>query len=225
MVMPASSTAPMFGMCSRCAIADVAGPVSPDPATATAPALTRRWNSCDESVADAWSLYDCNVNFFPSAPPRAFRSATASLAPFTIATPVLPYAPVVPAIDPIRMVFPFACFVPAEAESATASATIAMSAAPTAVFRAVRRECILPSLDVARCSSRCSCDLHRDPVGLRVVSSMPDEHVGVVPRHHDCPARPGKLLDEVVGRVHLLEVVHDRERAVELELLVEVYGV
>ena len=46
----------MFGTFSRWAIADVAGPVSPDPTTATAPALTSRWNSCDESVADAWSL-------------------------------------------------------------------------------------------------------------------------------------------------------------------------
>ena len=64
--------------------------MSPDPAIATAPALTSRWKSCDESVADAWSLYDWSLNCLPSAPPFAFRSATASVAPFTIATPVLP---------------------------------------------------------------------------------------------------------------------------------------
>ena len=63
-------------------------------------------------------------------------------------------------------------------------------------------------------SSRRSCDLHRDPVGLRAAFAVPGEDVGVVPRHHDRPARPGKLLDEVVGRVHLLEVVHDRETGV-----------
>jgi hypothetical protein len=80
----------MLGMLSRSAIAEVDGPVSPEPAIATAPELTSRWNSCDASVADAWSLNDDTVNFLPSAPPCEFRSATASCAPLTIATPVLP---------------------------------------------------------------------------------------------------------------------------------------
>src|SRR5581483_7619574 len=112
----------MLGMCKRSAIAEVAGPVSPEPATATAPALTRRWKSCDESVADAWSLYDWRANFLPRAPPFALRSAIAIFAPLTIATPVLPYAPVVPAIEPMRIVPPLLAAEPAEAPSAVTTA-------------------------------------------------------------------------------------------------------
>ena len=54
---------------------------------------------------------------------------------------------------------------------------------------------------------------------------MPDEDVGVGARHHDRPARPGELVDDVVGRVHSLEVAHDRERPVKLELFVEMDGI
>src|SRR5689334_5831618 len=96
----------MAGIRRRSAWAATAGPVSPEPVMATAPALTSRSNCCAARVAEALSLYHFSVNLRPSTPPLALRSLTAMSAPWTIACPVVPYAPVVPAISPIRIDLP-----------------------------------------------------------------------------------------------------------------------
>src|SRR5271170_996973 len=105
MAGPPSSIAPRSGRWVSSAKATVVVAVSGEPSMATAPSLANFLKSRADVVALAPSFPQYSFNWRPSTPPEALILSTAMIVPLMTATPVDPYAPVVPAIAPITIAF------------------------------------------------------------------------------------------------------------------------
>src|ERR1700722_19558204 len=139
-VRPPSSTTPMVGNLCRIASCAVTGPVSGEPAIAMAPAAMSFSYNCPETVADASSLCGSSLNWRPSTPPEALILSTAICAPLTVATPVDPYAPVVPAMRPMRYGSPAARAAVCAADNAVAAASVVQMMAFMSLVPPLQRE-------------------------------------------------------------------------------------
>src|SRR5277367_1020951 len=139
-VRPPSSTTPMVGNLCRIASWAVTGPVSGEPAIAIAPAAMSFSYNCPETVADASSLCGSSLSWRPSTPPEALILSTAICAPLTVATPVDPYAPVVPAMSPMRYGSPAARAEVCAADNAVAAASVVQMMAFMSLVPPLKRE-------------------------------------------------------------------------------------